>query len=226
MNRTVSARQIRLVVLVGLLVVIAGGWFLVIEPRNNSTTTTPAAPPPAHTVPAATTPATHPAVPTTPAPSHPARAHTARPPAAPAHEAPGRSATRPHAVTTQPHGVTRSHAAPTAIRPTRVGYGFPPAVRKAFAKTPVVVVSLYTPGVALDKLTRAEAEAGAKATGAGFVALDVLAQREVGPFLTMLGPLEAPAVLVVRRCCGWAFAMFQGFVDRDSVEQAVVDARR
>ena len=47
-----------------------------------------------------------------------------------------------------------------------------------------------------------------------------------GPFLTMLGPLEAPAVLVVRRCCGWAFAMFQGFVDRDSVEQAVVDARR
>ena len=226
MNRTVSARQIRLIVLLGLLAVIVGGWFLVLEPRNNSTTTTPPAPLPAHTAPAATTPATHPAVRTTPAPSHPAPAHTARPPAAPAHEAPGRSATRPHAVTTQPHAVTRPHAAPTVTRPTRVGYGFPPAVRKELATKGVVVVSLYTPGVPLDKLTRAEAEAGAKATGAGYVALDVLAQREVGPFLTMLGPLQAPAVLVVRRCCGWAFAMFQGFVDRDSVEQAVVDARR
>jgi hypothetical protein len=206
--------------------VIAGGWFLVIKPRNNSTTNTPPAPLPAHTVPAATRPATHPVVPTTPAPSHPARAHTARPPAVPAHETPGRSATRPHAVTTQPHAGPKPHAATTVIPSARIGYGFPPEVRKALATKPVVVVSLYTPGVSLDKVTRAEAEAGAKATGAGFVALDVLAQREVGPFLTMLGPLQAPAVLVVRRCCGWAFAMFQGFVDRDSVEQAVVDARR
>jgi hypothetical protein len=218
MNRTLSAQQIRIAVLVSLLVVIAAGWFLVIQPRNNSTTAALPAPVPVHNVPVATTPATHPSIPTppthrTPAPSHAAPAGKAHAPTAPAHTAPAQAATKPHAATT----VTRA---------TPPGYRFPVAIREALATKKVVVVSLYTPGVALDRLTRAESKAGAKEAGAGFVALDVHAQRDVKPLLTMLGPLQAPAVLVVRRCCGWTFAMFEGFVDRATVAQAVVDARR
>jgi hypothetical protein len=220
MNRTLSAQQIRLVVLIGLIVVIAAGWFLVIQPRNNSTTT-PAPVPghraPAQTVPAHTTPATQSPLPTaptqrTPAPSHtaPSRAHR---PTAPVHISPVQPATKPHAATRVTH-------------PTPPGYRFPAAVEKALATKRIVVVSLYTPGVALDSLTRAESKAGAKEAGAGFVALDVNTQRDVKPLLTMLGPIEAPAVLVVRRCCGWTFATFEGFVDRATVAQAVVDARR
>lgn len=218
MNRTLSAQQIRLVVLIGLIVVIAAGWFLVIQPRNNSATITPPMPIPGHTVPVHTTPATHRTIPTapahtTPAPSHTAPSTRAHHPTAPVHITPARPLTKPHAATTVTHA-------------TPPGYRFPAAVTKALETKRIVVVSLYTPGVALDKLTRAESKAGAKEAGAGFVALDVNSQRDVKPLLTMLGPIEAPAVLVVRRCCGWTFATFEGFVDRATVAQAVVDARR
>ena len=222
MNRSLSAQQIRLVVLIGLIVVIAAGWFLVIQPRNSSTTTAPPTPLPVHTaptqtVPHHTTPATHSPLPVAPThrtspPSHtaPTQAHR---PTAPLHVSPAQPATRPHAATRVTHA-------------TPPGFRFPAAVTKALATKRIVVVSLYTPGVALDSLTRAESKAGAKEAGAGFVALDVNTQRDVKPLLTMLGPIEAPAVLVVRRCCGWTFATFEGFVDRATVAQAVVDARR
>jgi hypothetical protein len=217
MNRTLSAQQIRLVALIGLTVVIAAGWFLVIQPRNTSTTTAPSTPVPVHHVPVHTTPAKHPSIPTAPVhtiptPSHatPGKTHRST---APVHTVPARPATKPHAATTVTHS-------------TPPGYRFPAAITNALATKSVVVVSLYTPGVDLDRLTRAESKAGAKEAGAGFVALDVHAQRDVKPLLTMLGPLQAPAVLVVRRCCGWTFAMFEGFVDRATVAQAVVDARR
>jgi len=206
MNRTLSAQQIRLAVLLGLVAIIAVGWFVVVKPGSHQATSTP---PVTH---ATSTPATHSTI-----PAHPAPAHTTP---APIVTAPSIPVTKPHVAQAKPHAVK------TVTRVTRPGYSFPPAVRQALAKHRIVVVSLYTPGVVVDKLTRAESAAGAKAAGAGFVALDVNDQKQVNPLLTMLGPLDSPAVLVVRRCCGWTFATFEGFVDRATLEQAVADARR
>ena len=55
MNATLSTRQLRLVVLLGLVVVLAGGYFVVT--RHNSTSPTTASSTPARTTPAVTTPA-------------------------------------------------------------------------------------------------------------------------------------------------------------------------
>ena len=55
MNATLSTRQLRLVVLLGLVVVLAGGFFVVT--RHNSTSPTTASSTPARTTPAVTTPA-------------------------------------------------------------------------------------------------------------------------------------------------------------------------
>ena len=71
-----------------------------------------------------------------------------------------------------------------------------------------------------------ESEAGAEAASAGFVSLNVVKQREGGPLLTKLGVVDTPAVLVVRRRDSSVFAKLHGFVDRQTVEQAVADARR
>lgn len=67
MNATLSTRQLRLVVLLGLVVVLAGGYFVVTRHKSTSPTTasstpartTPAVSTPAKTTPATSTPHTH-----------------------------------------------------------------------------------------------------------------------------------------------------------------------
>ena len=129
-------------------------------------------------------------------------------------------ATKTH--TTKTHTTTKHHAATVKI----ARHGLPMKVALALREHRVVVVALSMPGVALDELAQRESEAGAKATSAGFVSLNVVKQREGGPLLTKLGVEDTPAVLVVRRRGSSVFAKLQGFVDRETVEQAVADARR
>lgn len=131
-------------------------------------------------------------------------------PAAPTHQA--RAA----------HRGAKSHAAPVKI----ARHGLPMKVAVALTRHRVVVVSLSIPGASVDRLVSRESAAGAKAANAGFVSLDVVRQREGGPLLTKLGVIDPPAVLVVRRRGSSVFAQFHGFVDRDTVAQAVADARR
>jgi hypothetical protein len=146
---------------------------------------------------------------------------TTPPVAVPTHQAHAMPSTHArHA--TPAHHATRSHAAP-AVRIAR--HGLPLKVAQALRHHSVVVVSLAMPGVALDRMATRESAAGAKAAHVGFVTLNVVKQREGGPILTKLGVIDAPAVLVVRRH-GFVFAKLHGFVDRDTVEQAVADARR
>jgi hypothetical protein len=102
--------------------------------------------------------------------------------------------------------------------------GMPVAVARALQKHSVVVVSLYSPQAGLDKLATAEARAGAAASGAGFVAVNVFHQRAGIPILHKLGIVDTPAVLVVTRRHA-VTAELKGFVDRDVVAQAVSDAR-
>ena|SRR5215211_851935 len=114
----------------------------------------------------------------------------------------------------------------TPPKPVRIAtHGLPLAVAKALQRNRVVVVSLVTPGVDLDTLARDEAAAAASAAHVGFVSLNVFRQANGAPLLKRLGVVEAPAVLVVMRPAR-IFAQLDGFADRDTVRQAVANARR
>ena len=108
-----------------------------------------------------------------------------------------------------------------APRPIVLLPGLTPEVAAALGKHDVVV-SLFDPQARVDQISLAEASAGAKAAHAGFVPLNVLRQRQAGPLMQQLGVLPDPAVLVYRRP-GDLVARFDGFADRDTVAQAVVD---
>jgi hypothetical protein len=124
------------------------------------------------------------------------------------------------ATTTTPVPSRPHHALTPAAAAVR---GLPTPVVRALRTHRVVVVSLSAPQASLDQLASAEAQAGAAAAGAGFVNLDVLRQRQGSPVLHAVGLVDTPAVLVVER--RGIYAEFKGFVDRQVVEQAVVDAR-
>jgi len=102
--------------------------------------------------------------------------------------------------------------------------GVPWAIAQALRKDPVVVVSLFASGAEVDGFTLEEARAGARAAGAGFVSLDVLAKRNAEPLATFLGGVVEPPVVLVYQRPAALFLKFDGFVDRDTVAQAAQDA--
>jgi hypothetical protein len=126
------------------------------------------------------------------------------------------------------HG-TLAHAPPKAAAPEKSTKavallpGLPPEVAAALRRHELVVVSLYDPQARVDRISLAEASAGAEVAHAGFVPLNVLRQRQAGPLMRQLGVLPDPSVLVYRRP-GKLVARFDGFADRDTVAQAVVNA--
>jgi hypothetical protein len=160
-----------------------------------------------------------------------------------AKRAPVRTPAKPAAATPVRKPVTTPAAKPApvpAAKPVRVAKpvavakpaakpvddsGLPRVLSAALAENRVVVVSLYDPEAAVDEIALAEARAGASATGAGFVALNVFAEAQSRPLLELLGTLENPAVLVYRRP-DTLFARISGFADRETVAQAAANARR
>lgn len=112
---------------------------------------------------------------------------------------------------------------PAAPKPAASENGLPAALAAALLLNQVVVVSLFAPNVALDELAMREAQAGAAAAGVGFVALDVLNERQSRPLTKQLGVLEDPAVLVFRRP-GELVVRFSGFADMQTVLQAARNA--
>jgi hypothetical protein len=130
------------------------------------------------------------------------------------------------AVTTPAHTTpapSKAHTQPAT--PAKLDtHGLPVKVALALRNHPVVVVSLSSPGAAVDQMAAAEAKAGAIATHSGFLNLDVRHQRPGMAILHKLGIVDTPAVLVVKRP-GAVYSDFKGFVDRDVVAQAVADAR-
>jgi hypothetical protein len=101
--------------------------------------------------------------------------------------------------------------------------GFPRAVDAALAKHEVLVVSLVLPGARVDSLAAAEAQAGAKLGGAGYLALNVLNESVARALLTKLGVLEDPTLLVLTKG-GEVALRLNGFIDRDIVAQAAANA--
>jgi hypothetical protein len=90
---------------------------------------------------------------------------------------------------------------------------------------PVVVVAQLPTGV-VDSLAVREARAGADAAGATFVAFDVSVEATADGVLTELGVATTPSVLIVTGKDALATNIWNGYVDRDVVAQAVENARR
>ena len=130
---------------------------------------------------------------------------------------------------TQPAKAAASAARPVkakpkpAVNPVVPPSGFPVVVDKALRRHKVVVVSLVVPGARVDALAAAEAEAGAKLGGAGFLALNVLNEGVARSLLAKLDSLQDPSVLVVTRS-GAVAVELAGFADRETVAQAAASA--
>jgi hypothetical protein len=109
------------------------------------------------------------------------------------------------------------------VNPVVPPSGFPVVVDKALRQHEVVVVSLVVPGARVDELAAAEAEAGAKLGGAGFLALNVLNEGVARSLLAKLDSVQDPSVLVVKRS-GEVVVELTGFADRETVAQAAASA--
>jgi hypothetical protein len=92
-------------------------------------------------------------------------------------------------------------------------------------KYSAVVVVFYSPGAALDAGAVGEARAAALATNAGFVAVDVTDEKQVAAIAVGYEVLGSPTVLVVGRGPTLR-SHFDTFVDRETVAQAILNARR
>jgi hypothetical protein len=113
--------------------------------------------------------------------------------------------------------------APKPVKQSIPPTGFPTVVDRALRDHEVLVVSLVVPGARVDELAAAEAEAGAKLGGAGFLALNVLNEGVARALLTKLDTLQDPSVLVLKRS-GEVALELGGFVDRETVAQAAANA--
>jgi hypothetical protein len=101
--------------------------------------------------------------------------------------------------------------------------GLPAPIANALGKHPVVVVSLFNPYSEVDGIAFAEARAGAKLAGVGFVPLNVLSQSQAGKLTETLGLLPDPGVFVYTRP-GTLVARISGFADKETVAQAAQNA--
>lgn len=119
--------------------------------------------------------------------------------------------------------VARPAAPKPAVNPVVPPSGFPAVVDKALRQHEVVVLSLVVPGARVDELAAAEAEAGAKLGGAGFLALNVLNEGVARSLLAKLDSVQDPSVLVVKRS-GEVAVELTGFADRETVAQAAANA--
>lgn len=154
----------------------------------------------------------------------------------------GDSSSPANAVAAQPVRPKSSSKAPAPAKPVRptaapskphvqpavqsaLRAGFPADVAAEFARHDVVIVELYSAEAPIDQLALAEATAGARKAGAGFVGLNVTAREDAKTraFVTKLGVLNAPALLVFKQP-GTLFTQIRGFSDQETVAQAAANA--
>lgn len=89
----------------------------------------------------------------------------------------------------------------------------------------IVVVVFHTPGSDLDGTAVREARAGAASADGGFLAVNVEKEGAVAELAAEYEVLGAPTVLVLGQS-GTVRSRFEGYVDRETVAQAVTNARR
>jgi len=137
---------------------------------------------------------------------------------------PAKSTAQPSKAAAAPKPATPTAAKPKpAVNPVVPPSGFPAVVDRALRRHAVVVLALVVPGARVDELAAAEAEAGAKLGGAGFLALNVLNEGVARSLLAKLDAVQDPSLLVVTRS-GDVAVELAGFVDRETVAQAAANA--
>jgi cytoskeletal protein RodZ len=122
--------------------------------------------------------------------------------------------------------VTKPQAAPASPETAPavdIATGLPAPVAKALQTHEVVVLSLVSPGSAVDELAAAEASAGAKRAGVGFVKITVADRKDLTRLTAELQVRHTPSVLVFTRP-DRLFVQVKGFADRDTVAQAATNA--
>jgi hypothetical protein len=141
--------------------------------------------------------------------------------ALPAKTTPKSKATKPKP--TAAAEAARKAAEQRAVVLAALAAGAPNPVAVALGRHQTVVVALYNPYSEVDGIAFAEARAGAKVAGVGFVPLNVLSQAQVGKLTQMLGLLPDPGLLVYIRP-GTIVARITGFADKETVAQAAQNA--
>ena len=130
-------------------------------------------------------------------------------------------------VTTKPVTANPGHK-PVAVKPKPhpavAANGFPWTVAHALVKNPVVVVAIVSPQSAVDEVALGEAKAGAEKANAAFVQVNAYKQSQIGPLASKVDITSNPAILVMRRPT-LVSIQIAGFADRESIAQAVDDAR-
>ena len=135
------------------------------------------------------------------------------------------------AATSQPSTPTAAQpnvtpAKPAAAPPARPAVelvpGLPANLANALRRERVVVAAVWAPRAG-DTQALAEARAGAQATGAGFVALNVLFEGHAKALEQLVGPISDPSVLVFKRP-GKVANRLEGFADSATVAQAAHNA--
>jgi hypothetical protein len=143
---------------------------------------------------------------------------------------PAKKHATPHATRQVKPKTARPHA-PAAPRVDQavvlaaLAAGLPKPIATALGRQKTVVVELYNPYSEVDGISFAEARAGAKLAGVGFVSLNVLSEAQVGQLTQSLGLLPDPGLLVYVRP-GTLVARISGFADKETVAQAAQNAAR
>lgn len=154
--------------------------------------------------------------------------------------------TKPTPTAPRPNGKTQTHSHPRSLSPSTASAAtaaaqtaaaqlhlnavdpqLPSSLRWALAEHKVVVVSLWDPQAPVDYISVAEAHAGAADADVGFVVVNVLDNKVAGPLTALLpqGEMLPDPGLLVYRAPGKIVYRFDGFLDRDGVEQAAADAK-
>jgi hypothetical protein len=113
----------------------------------------------------------------------------------------------------------KAHAAPKVV----LLAGLPSGVAHALRYSKVAVVSLYVGQAQGDRAWMAEARKGARAAGAGFVAVNVGNDKSAASVTSFAGAVSSPAMLVVRRP-GTIVTQISGPVESAVVAQAAHNA--
>lgn len=99
----------------------------------------------------------------------------------------------------------------------------PSPIARALRNSKVVVVSLYFGQAAGDRAAAVAAKAGARQSGAAFVAVNVGDDKNAAAFSSFTGAVTPPTLLVVRRP-GKIITQIPGQVESDIVAQAARNA--
>jgi hypothetical protein len=132
-----------------------------------------------------------------------------------------------HKPVTKPKPVTGTHkpvAAKPKPHPAVAANGYPWVVAHALVKNPVVVVAIVSPNSDVDEVALSEAKAGAEKANAAFVQVNAYQQSQIGPLASKVQITSNPAILVMKRPTEVTIQI-AGFADRESIAQAVDDAR-